>query len=246
MVKILGITAHPDDEVGAFGGTLLAYHARGVETCVICLTRGEAATHRGSAKSNEDLAQIRRAEFMESCKKLKVSQAYILDYPDGGLIRTDIIAAAGDLTRRVREIRPDIILTLGPEGAITGHLDHAMASLFATMAFHWSARKDRYPEQLNDGLTPHRVRKLYYATASFLLPDRPPVSPPPSTTVIDISAFLDAKIAASREHVTQAPLMARFAEAMRKHGRTELFHLVAVDHPLDLQPETDLLSGIEV
>jgi len=40
MMRILGITAHPDDEVGAFGGTLLLYRSRGVETFVICLTPG--------------------------------------------------------------------------------------------------------------------------------------------------------------------------------------------------------------
>ena len=78
MKKILGITAHPDDEVGAFGGTLLLYHSLGVETYVICLTQGEAATNRGEAKSNEELALLRRAEFLASCKVLKVTQAQIL------------------------------------------------------------------------------------------------------------------------------------------------------------------------
>ena len=120
-----------------------------------------------------------------------------------------------------------------------------MASMFATMAFHWSARKDRYPEQLTENLTPCRVRKLYYSTASFLLPDRPPVSPPPCTATIDIAQFLEEKINASREHATQAPLMARFAQAMRKHGTRELFHLAATNQPSILQTETDLFSGLE-
>jgi LmbE family N-acetylglucosaminyl deacetylase len=132
MTRILGITAHPDDEVGAFGGTLLLYHARGVETFVICLTQGQAATNRGNARSNEELAALRRAEFFASCKVLQVTQAQILDYHDGALNRTDFYSVAGDLTRRVREIKPDIILTMGPEGAITGHPDHSMASIFAT------------------------------------------------------------------------------------------------------------------
>ncbi len=244
MMKILGITAHPDDEVGAFGGTLLLYHSRGIETFVICLTPGQAASNRGNAQTDEELAMLRRAEFLASCKVLKVAGAQILDYPDGALHRADFFQVAGDLTRRIREIRPDIVLTMGPEGAITGHLDHSMASLFATMAFHWSARKDRYPEQLNDGLTPHRARKLYYSTAAFVLPDRPPVSPPPCTTTIDIAQFVEGKINASREHVTQAPLMARFAKAMRQFGNKELFHLAATNQPSVLEPETDLLAGI--
>jgi LmbE family N-acetylglucosaminyl deacetylase len=245
MMKILGITAHPDDEVGAFGGTLLLYHSRGHETFVICLTSGQAASNRGAAQSNEELASLRRSEFFASCKVLQVTQAQILDYPDGGLNRADFYSVVGDLTRRVREIKPDIILTMGPEGAITGHTDHSMASIFATMAFHWAARNDRYPEQLDAGLAPHRARKLYYSTASFVLPDRPPVSPPPCTATIDISPFVEDKIRASREHATQAPLMARFAKAMRQFGGKELFHLAATNQPSTLESETDLLAGPE-
>ena len=240
-MKILGITAHPDDEVGAFGGTLLLYHSRGVETYVICLTPGQAASNRGNAQTDEELADLRRAEFFASCKVLGVTQAQILNYPDGRLDRLDFYAVVGDLTRRVREIKPDIILTMGPEGAITGHSDHAMASIYATMAFHWAARNDRYHEQLSTGLAPHRARKLYYCTAPFVLPDRPPVSPPPCTATIDVSPFLEEKIRASREHATQAPLMTRFAKALRQFGGKELFHLAATNEPSMLQQEADLL-----
>jgi LmbE family N-acetylglucosaminyl deacetylase len=244
MKKMLGITAHPDDEVGAFGGTLLLYQSRGVETSVICLTRGEAASNRGGARSNEELAEIRRNEFIASCRALQVAEAQILNYPDGRLDREDFYAVVGDLTRRVRAIKPHIILTMGPEGAVTGHFDHAMVSIFATMAFHWAARKDRYPEQLDEGLTPHQARKLYYATASFTLPDRAPISPPPCTATIDIAGFVESKIRASREHKTQASLMARFAKVMKKFGGTELFHLAATNAPQVLESETDLFAGI--
>jgi len=244
MIKILGITAHPDDEVGAFGGSLLLYHSRGVETFVICLTPGQAASNRGAAKSEEELAAIRRAEFAASCKVLQVTEAHILDYPDGKLNRADFYAVVGDLTRRVREIRPHVILTMGPEGAVTGHPDHAMASIFATMAFHWAARQDRYPEQLSDTLKPHRAHKLYYSTAQFALPDRPPVSPAPCTATIDVSQFAETKINAARMHQTQAPLMARFAKIAREFGGKELFHLAAVNSPAKMEIETDLLTGI--
>jgi LmbE family N-acetylglucosaminyl deacetylase len=244
MMRILGITAHPDDEVGAFGGTLLLYHSRGVETFVICLTPGQAATNRGEARSDEELAAIRRAEFAASCRILEVTEAQILDYPDGALSRTDFFAVVGDLTRRVREIKPHLILTMGPEGAVTGHADHAMASVFATMAYHWAARSDRYPEQLKDGLKPHRAQKLYYSTASFVLPDRQPVSPPPCTATIDIAPYVESKLKAFQAHVTQAPLMARFGKAMRQFGKRELFHLAATNQPTVMEPETDLLAGI--
>lgn len=244
MIKILGITAHPDDEVGAFGGTMLLYHSRGVKTYVICLTPGQAATNRGEAQSDEELADLRRAEFKASCKILQVTEAQILDYPDGALNSADFYAVVGDLTRRVRRIRPHLILTMGPEGAITGHPDHSMASIFATMAFHWAACKDRYTEQLQEGLQPHQAQKLYYSTAPFVLPDRPPVSPPPCTATIDIEPFLENKIKAFQAHTTQAPLMARFGKAMRRFGNRELFHLAATNQPSNIEIETDLLTGV--
>ena len=244
MMRILGITAHPDDEVGAFGGTLLLYSARGVETSVICLTPGQAATNRGNARSDEELAALRRAEFAASCAILRVSKAQVLEYADGALERADFYAVVGVLTRQVREIRPHLILTMGPEGAVTGHADHSMASIFATMAFHWAARKDRYPDQLDSGLAPHKTQKLYYSTAPFILPDRPPVSPPPCTATIDIAPFLEDKIRAFQAHTTQAPLMARFGKAMRQFGSKERFHLAAANQPIDIQSETDLLTGV--
>jgi LmbE family N-acetylglucosaminyl deacetylase len=223
---------------------LLLYHSRGVETFVICLTPGQAATNRGAARTDEELAVIRRGEFAASCNVLQVSGAHILDYPDGKLNRADFYAVVGELTRRVREIRPHVILTMGPEGAVTGHPDHGMASVFATMAFHWAARQDRYPEQLSDGLKPHRAQKLYYSTAQFVLPDRPPVSPPPCTASIDVAQFAETKINAARMHQTQAPLMARFAKVAREFGGRELFHLAALNQPVAMELETDLLSGV--
>lgn len=244
MIRLLGITAHPDDEVGAFGGSLLLYHSRGVETYVICLTPGQAASNRGEAKSDEELAAIRRAEFAASCKILQVTEALILNYRDGALNRADFFAVVGDLTRRIRIIKPHLILTMGPEGAITGHPDHSMASIFATMAYHWAAHNDRYPEQLNDGLTPHRAQKLYYSTASFILPDRQPVSPPPCTASIDVAAFLETRIRATQAHLTQKPLMELFAKTLRKFGQRELFNLAATNQPSTLEFETDLLAGI--
>jgi LmbE family N-acetylglucosaminyl deacetylase len=244
MMRLLGITAHPDDEVGAFGGSLLLYRSLGVETYVICLTPGQAASNRGQAESDEELAAVRRAEFAASCKILQVTEAQVLDYPDGALNRMDFFSVVGDLTRRVRIIKPHLILTMGPEGAITGHPDHAMASIFATMAFHWAARKDRYPEQLEGGLLPHKAQKLYYCTASFSLPDRQPVSPPPCTAAIDVSSFLETKIRATQAHATQAPLMELFAKTLRKFGQKELFHLAATNQPSRLEHETDLFAGI--
>jgi len=246
MRKLLCVTAHPDDEAGAFGGTLLLYGERGVETHVLCLTAGTAARNRGNARSNEELAALRRAEFAASCKALGVSQGEVLDYPDGGLDRVDLYQAAREIALRIRQIRPQVLLTFGADGGLTGHIDHAMAGIFATAAFEWAGRPDRYPEQLSEGLKPHRVQKLYYHTADFLLPDRQPISQPTVTAHIEIGAErFEKKVLAFRQHTTQAPLFERVRKNLgRREGAIEMYHLAATSRPQEAKRESDLFEDV--
>lgn len=246
MLRLLCFTAHPDDEAGGFGGTLLRYAERGVETHVICLTPGQAATHRGTAKSDEELSATRRLEFEAARKLLKVAHGAVLDYPDGKLDRQDFHAVVGRLTRMVRELRPHVVITMGTEGAITAHPDHSMISVFATMACHWAGRTNRFPDQLENGLTPHRIQKLYYATALFTMPDRQPVALAPTTTIIELSQHeIDAKVAAFKLHTSQAPLFGFFEATIRKRRTMEVFHLANSIHPHKVEMETDLFAGVE-
>jgi LmbE family N-acetylglucosaminyl deacetylase len=245
MLRLLCFTAHPDDEAASFGGTLLRCAERGVETHVICLTAGDAATHRGGAKSHEELAAIRRNEFADACRLLKVSQGSVLGYPDGKLDRQDFPSVVGDLTGRVRRVRPHVVITFGPEGSVTAHPDHSMVSLFATLAFHWAGRSNRFAEQLQDGVTPYAAQKLYYATTLFTMPDRQPVALAPASATIELAPReLDAKIAAFKEHTSQAPLFNYFEGMVRKRSQMELFHLAATAKPMKMRVETDLFEGI--
>jgi len=246
MRKLLCVTAHPDDEAGAFGGTLLLYRERGVETYVICMTAGTAARNRGTARSNEELAALRRAEFAASCKVLNVTHGEVLDYPDSGLDRVDLYRAASDLVLRIRRIRPQLMLTFGPDGGLTGHVDHAMAGIFATAAFEWAGRPDRCAEQLEHGVTPYRVQKLYYLTADSLLPDWQPISPPTVTTRIEIGKErFEKKVQAFQQHATQAPLFERVRKNLGQRGGTaEMYHLVATSNPRAAKTESDLFEDV--
>jgi len=246
MPRLLCFTAHPDDEAGAFGGALQRCAAEGGETHVICLTPGQAATHRGGARSDQELSALRRQEFAASCKLLKVSHGEVLDYPDGRLDAQDFRTVVADLTRHVRQIRPHVILTIGPEGGVTAHHDHAMVSIFATMAFHWAGRNNRFPEQLRNGLGVHQPQKLYYGTALFTLRDRQPISLAPATATLELSTKeLETKLAAFRCHTTQAPLYPYFEATMRKRGHLEVFHLAAASTPQKIEAETDLFAGVK-
>jgi LmbE family N-acetylglucosaminyl deacetylase len=46
-LRLVAITAHPDDESLGFGGVLARYAAEGVETYVITATRGQSGRYRG-------------------------------------------------------------------------------------------------------------------------------------------------------------------------------------------------------
>jgi LmbE family N-acetylglucosaminyl deacetylase len=245
MFRLLAVTAHPDDEAGNFGGLLPLYHDRGVETGVICLTPGQAASHRGGARSDRELADLRKLEFSESCRILKVSKPVILDYPDGQLYRQELNRVVYDLTLQIRQFRPHVLLTFGAEGGVTGHPDHSMAGIFATLAFHWAGRANRYADQLHDGLTPHRTQKLYHATAEFSLPNRPPITFSPPTLEIDISKYLETKVAAFKAHKTQSPLWPIFEDNLRKRNAKEMLHLAASVKTGAAKTETDLFDGVD-
>jgi LmbE family N-acetylglucosaminyl deacetylase len=244
MLRMMCVTAHPDDEAAGFGGSLLLYHERGVETAVVCLTPGQAATHRGGARSDQELAATRRKEFAAACEILKITRSTVLDYPDGQLHRQDLYKVVFDLTFQLRQFRPHVVLAFGPEGGVTGHTDHSMAGVFATLAFHWAGRNNRYADQLNNGLKPYLPQKLYFATANFALPDRQPITLSPATAIIEIGKHLDTKIAAFKAHTSQAPLWPLFESHVRRRGTQELFHLAAFTEHEPMPRETDLFCGI--
>jgi LmbE family N-acetylglucosaminyl deacetylase len=246
MPRILCVTAHPDDEAAAFGGTLRLYHERGVELFVICLTPGQAATHRGSASNDHELATIRRKEFAASCGILGVDRCLVLDYIDGQLYRADLHKVVEVLVRHIRSFRPHVMLAFGPEGAVTGHTDHTMASIFATLAYEWAGRNNRFPDQLTDGVRPHQAQKLYYSTANFVLSNYPPTAPSPITAVIQVGQQLDRKVAAFEAHTTQAPVFPRVRDTILARGKEEMFHLAATSQPATMASETDLLEGLDL
>src|SRR5580700_11237528 len=100
QLKLLCVTAHPDDECFGFGGALMLAAERGVETSVICFTDGQAATNRGSAASGAELGRMRREEFAASCRILDVTHHELLDYQDAQLEFANFSDTAAMLVER--------------------------------------------------------------------------------------------------------------------------------------------------
>jgi len=243
-LKLLCVTAHPDDEAGCFGGILAKYSEAGVECSVICLTAGERAANRNGIAADEELKAIRRKEFADSCHHLGVHHCEVLNYADGALDRADFNEVTGKLVHMIRSLRPHVVVSFGAEGFVTAHPDHGMAGLFTSAAFQWAARKTRYTDQLHEGLTTWKAEKLYYVTTEFSLPERPAVSLAPVTARINISPYVNRKNEAFARHRTQAPLQPIFEHAQQQAGVYELFHLVATAEITAMEMEHDLFSGI--
>jgi LmbE family N-acetylglucosaminyl deacetylase len=242
-------TAHPDDECGAFGGALMMARQRGVETSVVCLTEGRAGSHRGNARNDEELAQLRRQEFAAALRVLGVAHGEVLDYPDGGLLRQDFAAVTTVLVERIRRFRPHVVLTFGGDGNVNLHPDHTMVSFFSTAAFHWAGRTNFAPEQLEAGLLPFRPQKLYYAAAPFLAKadaeEARKITLMPASLVLTLGDLKAKKLEAFMQHKTQAEMLAKIKVVFKETGDEEKY-LLAATRGLPSSPlETDMFAGIE-
>jgi LmbE family N-acetylglucosaminyl deacetylase len=234
------VCAHPDDECFAFGGALALAALRGVETSVICLTDGQAATNRGDAASGVELGRMRREEFAASCKVLGVTQHELMDYQDAQLEFAEFSLAAGRLVERMRQIQPDVVITFGGEGGLNTHNDHMMVSSLTTAAFHWAGRKKRYPEL---GLV-FQPKRLFYLGTNFFLPDRQAPLPMPWSVRLDIRSVQRRKSEAFRQHTSQAPLMEKTKGLFEQYGGEEFYSLVATAELQAVQVSTDLFEGL--
>ena len=248
-LRLMCITAHPDDECGAFGGALMMAHQRGVETTVVCLTEGRAGSHRGNARNDEELAQLRRQEFAAALRVLGVAHGEVLDYPDGGLLRQDFAAVTTVLVERIRRFRPHVVLTFGGDGNVNLHPDHTMVSFFSTAAFHWAGRTNFAPEQLAAGLLPFRAQKLYYAAAPFLAKadaeEARKITLMPASLVLTLADLKAKKLEAFMQHKTQAGMFAKIKMVFEETGDEEKY-LLAATRGLPSSPlETDMFAGIE-
>jgi LmbE family N-acetylglucosaminyl deacetylase len=251
--RLLCVTAHPDDESGAFGGALLMAHRDGVETSLLCLTDGQAAHHRGEATDAAELGRLRRVELAAACEVLGVTRYEVLHYPDGELPQQDFYALAGVIVGRIRSLRPQVVLTFGGDGSINLHRDHTIVSAATTAAFHWAGRTEFFPEQLERGhlergLQPYAPQKLYYAGTPFItVRGRPELSNSPTvpwSLALKLGALSEIKFAAFRKHSTQAGVLERVGDIVRQHLEVERYLLAAAPGHIFAADDTALFAGV--
>jgi LmbE family N-acetylglucosaminyl deacetylase len=183
------IAAHPDDPEFGAGGTVAKWVGEGWQAIYVICTNGDKGTSDISMTSKK-LAKIREQEQKNAGRVLGVNEIIFLGHPDGGLL--DGPEFRGELVRLIRKYRPDIVITHDPNRKYMGHHDHRITGIVSMDAiFPYSRDHLFYPEHKTEGLTPHKVGKLY-----LMGPEEP-------NEFIDISETFMLKMKAISCHVSQ-------------------------------------------
>lgn len=175
--RLLAVFAHPDDESFGPGGTLARYAAEGVDVHILIMTDGAVGSVEPDAiDQGENLAEVRAEELQQAVDVLGatlhqfhyrdsgMSGSEANDHPDC-LLQADRSEVTGRVVRLVRALRPQVIITHDPTGGYF-HPDHIAVNQIVTHAFQCAGDPSAYPEQLDEGVTPFRPQKLYYAALS--------------------------------------------------------------------------------
>ncbi len=171
---LLAVHAHPDDESLGTGGTLAKYVAEGVETVLVCATKGEEGDIQNPdldpSKIPAEISELRLKELDAACKVLGIRRVHFLGYRDSGmagsasnahphaLVNADLGEAAGRLVEIIREARPQVVITYNERG-IYGHPDHIAVNRITVAAVDAAGDPERYR---TIPYPPWSPRRLYY------------------------------------------------------------------------------------
>ncbi len=233
---MLGVWAHPDDEAYLSAGLMTERRHRGERVVVLTATAGEHGTAHPERWPPHRLGAWRRDELRAVLAVLDVHEHHVLDLPDGGCADVDATARILDV---VEAVRPDTIVTFGPDG-MTGHPDHRAVSAWTTAAWEASGRRFRLwyatltPQFHADwGAVSQRIGLFADSAGPPCVEERHLVH----ALRLD-GAALDRKVAALLAHASQAfPLRALVGhDVYRQWWRTESF-VDALTHRRLYDPE---------
>ena len=184
----LQTTAHPDDENNGLLTQL--DRGQGFRTALLSATRGTGGQNEIGPELFEALSVLRTSE-LESVHRYDGAEQYFARAIDFGYSfsveesydkwgREEILA---DYVRIIRTVRPDVIITMRPDGQGGGEHHQAQARITGD-AFRMAADPAKFPEQLKEGLRPWQPKKLYY-TGSYGFRGEP--APPSGVKLLPVS-----------------------------------------------------------
>jgi len=192
--RVLCVFAHPDDVDFGAAGTVAGWVSAGIEVSYLLVTRGDAGGFDDTPR--DQVPAIREAEQRAAAAVLGVTDVTFLDgYGDGTV--TPSLELRKEITRAIRRVRPDRVLTSSPlrrweRMAGPSHPDHLAVGEATTCAIYPDARNEfAFPELLAEGLKPWVVREVWYQQG------------PSPDHAVDVTDVFDIKVAALREHASQ-------------------------------------------
>jgi LmbE family N-acetylglucosaminyl deacetylase len=208
--RILVLLAHPDDPEFFCGATLARWVNAGHEVIYWLMTCGDKGTSDRDLQS-EVLCNVRQEEQRAAAAVLGVAEVHFMDYPDGYLVPD--LHMRRDITRLIRQVRPEIIVTCDPTALFVGdirlnHPDHRAAGQVVLDAVFPAARDHLNFIELwrDERLEPHITREVWVS-----------VTNQPNIT-LDVTAYWETKISALKEHKSQI----RDPEGLEKRMRERL------------------------
>jgi len=133
-LRLVGVYAHPDDDVYSIGGSLLLEHDRLDVTIVFC-TSGDAGPIWIDGVEREQLGSVREREQADATAALGVeADVRFFRYPDYRLPNVPLEELVARVEKVLREVRPHVVVTFGPDGW-SGHQDHVRAGEATDAAF---------------------------------------------------------------------------------------------------------------
>src|SRR6185369_12809975 len=158
-------TAHPDDENNA----VLALYARGhgMRVALVTATRGDGGQNEIGPELFDAIGVLRTEELLAAHRWDGAEQYFTraVDFgfsfsPQETIQKWGHDEILGDFVRMIRTIRPDVMVTLPPSGTGGGQ-HHMVSASLSYEAFTAAADPARFPEQMQQGLRPCQVKKLY-------------------------------------------------------------------------------------
>jgi LmbE family N-acetylglucosaminyl deacetylase len=226
--SLLVVMAHPDDAEFSAGGTLARWTGAGARVSYCVCTDGDKGTS-DPRRDPRAVAEERIAEQRAAAAVLGVEEVVFLGHPDGILQAT--LELRRDIVRVIRRVRPEAVLCSDPTRRFgpgyINHPDHRAAGEVTLDAVYPSARDPLvFPELVEEGLPPHKVTQVFLA------------GPTEPNCLVDISATLERKLAALRQHRSQITedrlrelVPRRAADVGSPHGlvAAEAFHHITLE-----------------
>ncbi|MBM7790923.1 PIG-L deacetylase family protein [Tenggerimyces flavus] len=212
--RVLVVTAHPDDVDFGCAGTVATWTAAGIKVEYCVVTDGQAGGF-DPALDRAEIPRIRRLEQAAAASVVGVSDLHFLGYVDGEL--TPALPLVRDLTRVIRQVRPDRMVIQSPERDWStvgrSHPDHLAAGEAAYRAVYPAARNPfAFPELAAEGLEPWTVREVWVS------------GHPTYNHAVDVTETFELKLAAVLEHTSQHPspdaIRPRLTEAFGRVARS--------------------------